>query len=156
MFNSLRPHGLQHTSLPSPPLSPGVCSSSCPLSRWCCLTISSSVVLYFCLQSFPATQLINASCHCYHSYLDTHTPPCPPPQWKRASLCISQQFSPMRTNIAAVKLWLAFFSPECIQYGYIHYGFQHIKGLINHHEPGCESESEGHSVMSNSLWPHGQ
>ena len=33
--DSLRPHGLQHASLPWPPLSPGVCSNSCPLSWWC-------------------------------------------------------------------------------------------------------------------------
>ena len=39
-----------------PPLSPRVCSNSCPLSRWCNLTISSSVTLFsFCLQSFPAS-----------------------------------------------------------------------------------------------------
>ena len=30
---SLRPHGLQHTRLPCPLPSPGVCSNSCPLSR---------------------------------------------------------------------------------------------------------------------------
>ena len=34
MSNSLRLHGLQHARLPCPPLSPGVCSSSCPLSQW--------------------------------------------------------------------------------------------------------------------------
>ena len=32
--NSLQPHGLQHGRLPFPTLSPGVCSNSCPLSRW--------------------------------------------------------------------------------------------------------------------------
>ena len=32
MSNSLQPHGLQHTRLPCPPLSPGVCSYSGPLS----------------------------------------------------------------------------------------------------------------------------
>ena len=33
-----------------------VCSNSCPLSQWCCLTISSSAALFsFCLQSFPAS-----------------------------------------------------------------------------------------------------
>ena len=43
-----------HTRLPSPPLSPWVCSSSCPLSLWCYLTISFSATLFsFCLQSFP-------------------------------------------------------------------------------------------------------
>ena len=40
--NFLRPHGLQLARLPHPPLSPGVCSNSCPLT-WCCHpTISSS------------------------------------------------------------------------------------------------------------------
>ena len=43
---TLRPHGRQHASLkdrlPCPTLSPGVCSNSCPLSRWCHPTISSS------------------------------------------------------------------------------------------------------------------
>ena len=35
---------------------PGVCSDSCLLSQWCCLTISSSAVTFsFCLQSFPAS-----------------------------------------------------------------------------------------------------
>ena len=54
MSNSLRPHGLQHTKLPCPSVTPGVCSNSCPSSRWCHPTISSSVVPYSnCLQSFP-------------------------------------------------------------------------------------------------------
>ena len=39
---SLWPCGLQHTSLLCPPLSPEVCSNSCPLSQWCHPTISSS------------------------------------------------------------------------------------------------------------------
>ena len=35
---------------------PRVCSNSCPLSRWCYLSISSSVTLFsFCLQSFSAS-----------------------------------------------------------------------------------------------------
>ena len=39
-----------------PPLSPRVCSNSCPLSRWYNLTISSSAALFSsCLQSFPAS-----------------------------------------------------------------------------------------------------
>ena len=53
--DSLRPHGLQHARLPCPSPSPGTCSNSCPLS-WCCHpTISSSVVPFSCLQSFPAS-----------------------------------------------------------------------------------------------------
>jgi len=56
MFKSLWPHGLQHARLLCPPLSPGVCSDSCPLSWWCYLTISSSAAPFsFCLQSFPAS-----------------------------------------------------------------------------------------------------
>ena len=42
--------------LPCPSLSPGACSNSYPLSRWCHPTISSSVVPFSsCLQSFPAS-----------------------------------------------------------------------------------------------------
>ena len=38
---SLWPHGLQHTRLPSPSPTPGVCSNSCPSSWWCHPAISS-------------------------------------------------------------------------------------------------------------------
>ena len=54
MFDSLRPHGLQHTRLPCPSPSPGVCSYSCPLSQWYHPTISSSVTLF---SSFPQSFL---------------------------------------------------------------------------------------------------
>ena len=43
VMSSLWPHELQHTRLPCTSLSPRVCSNSCPLSRWCKPTISSSV-----------------------------------------------------------------------------------------------------------------
>ena len=59
MSNTLWPRGLQHTRLPCPPLSPRVCSNSCPLSQWCYLTISSSAALFFCLQSFPTSVCSN-------------------------------------------------------------------------------------------------
>ena len=53
---TLRPHGLQHTRLPCPSVSPGVCSNSCPLSPWSHPAISSSVASFFsCLQSLPAS-----------------------------------------------------------------------------------------------------
>ena len=56
MSDSLWPHVLQHTRLPCPSPSPGVCSHSCPFSRWCHPTISSSVVPFSSrLQSFPAS-----------------------------------------------------------------------------------------------------
>ena len=53
---TLWPHGLRYTRLPCSSPSPGVCSSSNPLSRWCHPTFSSSVAPFsFCLQSFPAS-----------------------------------------------------------------------------------------------------
>ena len=56
MSDSLQPHGLQHGRLPCPSPSPTVCSNSCPLSRWCHPTVSSSVSPFSsCLLSFPAS-----------------------------------------------------------------------------------------------------
>ena len=49
----LWPHGLQHARLLCPSPTPGAYSNSCPLSRWCHPTISSSVLPFFRLQSFP-------------------------------------------------------------------------------------------------------
>ena len=54
--DSLQPHGLQHARSPYRSPTPGVYSNSCPLSRWCHPTISSSVIPFFsCLQSFPVS-----------------------------------------------------------------------------------------------------
>ena len=56
MSDSWGHHGLQHSRLPCPPLSPGVCLDSCLLSWWCHPTVSSSVIpLYSHLQSFPVS-----------------------------------------------------------------------------------------------------
>ena len=56
MSNSLRSHGLWHARPPCPSSTPGVYSNSCPSSRWCHPTISSSVILFSSrLQSFPAS-----------------------------------------------------------------------------------------------------
>ena len=53
---SFWPHELQQARFPCPSTSPGVCLNSCPLSRWCHPTISSSVVPFSsCLLSFPAS-----------------------------------------------------------------------------------------------------
>ena len=52
---TLRSHGTQHTRLPCPSPSPGVCSNLYPSSRWCHPAISSSVTPFSCLQSFPAS-----------------------------------------------------------------------------------------------------
>ena len=50
------PHGLLHARPPCPSPIPRVYSNSCPLSRWCHPTISSSVIPFSShLQSFPAS-----------------------------------------------------------------------------------------------------
>ena len=54
--DSLWSHGLQHARLACLSPFPGAGSNSCPLSRWCHPTTSSSVVPFSsCLQSFPAS-----------------------------------------------------------------------------------------------------
>ena len=56
VFNSLRPHGQQHSRPPCPSPTAGVYPNSCPLSRWCHPTISSSVIPFSsCPQTFPAS-----------------------------------------------------------------------------------------------------
>ena len=54
--DSLRPHELQDARPPCPSPTPWVYPNSCPLSRWCHLTISSSVIPFSsCPQSFPTS-----------------------------------------------------------------------------------------------------
>ena len=54
--SSLRPHELQHARPPCPSPTPRVYPNSCPLSRWCHPTISSSLVPFSsCLQSFSTS-----------------------------------------------------------------------------------------------------
>ena len=56
MSDSLRPHEWQHTRPPCPSPSPGVHSDSCPSSHWCHPATSSSVIPFFCPQSFPTSE----------------------------------------------------------------------------------------------------
>ena len=53
MSDSLRHHGLQQARLPCPSPTPGVYLNSCSLSRWCHPTISSSVIPFFWVSSWP-------------------------------------------------------------------------------------------------------
>ena len=60
--DSLWPHELQHARLPWSSPTSGVYLNSCPLSRWCHPTISSSVVPFSSrLQSFPASRSFQIS-----------------------------------------------------------------------------------------------
>ena len=61
MSDSLQPHGKQHTRPPCPPLSPGVCSDSCPLSQWSMShpTISSCHRLLLLPSVFPSIRVFS-------------------------------------------------------------------------------------------------
>ena len=52
----LQPQGLQHARLPCPPPTPRARPNSC-LSSWLChpVILSSFILFFFCLQSFPAS-----------------------------------------------------------------------------------------------------
>ena len=53
---TLQPHGLMHARPPCPSPTPGVYPNSCPLSRWCHPTISSSIIPFSsCAQSFTGS-----------------------------------------------------------------------------------------------------
>ena len=65
MSDSLQPHEPQHARPPCPSPTPGIYPNSCPLSQWCPLAISSSVILFSsCLQSFPASGSFHMSQLC--------------------------------------------------------------------------------------------
>ena len=66
MSHPLWPHRLQQARLPCPSPSLGVCSHSCPLSRWFNLTISSCHPLLLLLSIFPSIRL-------FSNKLDPHT-----------------------------------------------------------------------------------
>ena len=53
--DSMWPHGLQHARPPCPSPTTRACSNSCPSSRWCHPTISSSVIPFSHFQFFPAS-----------------------------------------------------------------------------------------------------
>ena len=55
MSDALRPHGLKHARPPCPSPPPRAYSNSCPSSQWCHSAISSSVIPFSHLQSFPAS-----------------------------------------------------------------------------------------------------
>ena len=63
MSNFLQPHEPQHARPPCPSPTPRVHPNPSPSSRWCHPTISSSVVPFSCLQSFPASGSFQMSQH---------------------------------------------------------------------------------------------
>ena len=57
--NSLWPHEPQHVRPPFPSPTPEVYPKSCPLSRWCHLTISSSIVSLLLPSLFPSIRIFS-------------------------------------------------------------------------------------------------
>ena len=70
-------HGLQHARPPCPSPTPRVYSNSCPLSRWCHTTISSSVVPFssrlqsLIIENLPL-KIFNGFLQWYHSDYFSH------------------------------------------------------------------------------------
>ena len=121
---TMQPYGLQHARILCPSPSPGACSNSYPLSRWCHPAISSSVIPFSsCPQSFPASgsfqmsQLfasggqsiaVSASASVLPMNIQVKSPCCPrdsqesfpTPQFKSInSLVLSFLYSPTLTAI---------------------------------------------------------
>ena len=57
--NSLRPHGMQHGRPPCPSPTTRVYSNSCPLTRWCHPTITSSVIPLLPPSVFPSIRVFS-------------------------------------------------------------------------------------------------
>ena len=60
LFAACQSHGLKHARPPCPSPIPGAYSNSCPLCQWCHTIISSSVVPFFRLQSFPHIRVFSS------------------------------------------------------------------------------------------------
>ena len=75
MSDSFRPHEPQHARPPCLSSTPGVHPNACPLSWWCHLTISSSVIPFSsCLQSFPNESVLCIGWPKYWSFSFSNSP----------------------------------------------------------------------------------
>ena len=93
VFDSLRPHELQHARPPCPSPTPGVHSDSCPSSQWCHPAISSSVIPFsscpqslLASESFPVSQLFawggqSTGVSALASFLPKKSQGWPPSEW---------------------------------------------------------------------------
>ena len=115
--DSLRPHESQHTMPTCPSPTPRVYSNSRPLSRWCHLAISSSVVpCSFCLQSLPASesfpmnQLFASGCQSIGvsasaSVLPMNTQDWSPLRWTGWTSLQSKGLSRVFSNTSPITSW---------------------------------------------------
>ena len=112
--DSLRPHGLQHARPPCPSLTPGTCSNSCPLSRWCHPTISSSVVPF---SSRHQSFLASGSFHMSQFFT-----------WGGQSIGASASVLPMNIQDWSLLGWT----------GWIFLPSKGLKSLLQHHSSKAE------------------
>ena len=124
--DSLRPRGLYHARLLSLPLSPRICSNSCPLSQWCHLTISSSGALFsFSLSTDSLSFVLLTSNMSSHHH-------------KRCNICVMKI---LETEVFQFSSWILFFrSSLCFSFGsfYWHIWFFPWPG------PVCSWDHQGH------------
>ena len=140
LSDSLQPHGLQNARLACPSPSPGVCSNSRPLSRWCQPINSLSVTLFSsCSQPFPASG----------------TFPMQKSDLKLHHFC--------RHVLNATSKWLCFqvseswFRKKTLMFSWLSTMLYFQEKVIFSYfvSQGTCSVQFSHSVMSDSLWPHG-
>ena len=131
MSDSLWPHGLQHTRLPCPSPSPGACSNSCPLSRWCHPTICHPLLLLSSI--FPSIRVFyNESALCI--------------RWPK---CWSFNFniSPSNEHPGLIYLRMDWLDLLAVQ--------GTLKSLLQHHSSKASIVWHSAFFTSNSLGPHG-
>ena len=149
--SSLPPNGLQHARLPCLSPSPEAYSNSCSLSQWCHPIISSSVLPFSCLLSFPApgsfpmSQFFTSGGQSTGTSASASVLPMNIQGWFPLGLTglISLQskgLSRVLSNTTVQKqavLWHSAFLMVQLSHPYI---------VVS---------SVSHSVVSSSLWPHG-
>ena len=141
--DSSQPHGLQYTRLPCPSLSAKVCSDSCSLSQWCCLTIQSSASFSsFCFQPFPSswyfamTQLFTSGSQNIRVSASALVPPMNIQDWFPLGLTylISLPYKRLSSlfqhqNLKASILWCSAFFMGCYSVVQL---FSHVWLFANH------------------------
>ena len=108
--DSLRPHGLQQSRLPCHSPSPGVCSYSCPLSRWCHLIVK--LILKMSLYQYLA------ALHADNSWSFSDSQLCP---WSRfecftVTLCIFCHYHNTWSESESVSLLVMLDSCDSMDY----------------------------------------
>ena len=129
MSDPLRPHGLQQARVPCPSPTTRACSNSCPSSQWGHPTISSSVVPFSsCLQSFPASGSFQMS-----QFFASGG--------QSIGVSASASVLPMNVQDWSPLGWTGWISLQ--------------SKALSSLDSKVSSVQFSHSVMSNSLWPHG-